>query len=54
MILIFKQDENKWYYYGKPDYDTERTLNVSGFYYDRNEFDEFGNKFEIWIKNKEE
>jgi len=50
--MNFKQDEKNWYYYGNTDIKAEETLKTLGFYYDRNEFDEFGNKFEVWVKNK--
>ena len=48
----FDQDSEKYYYYGNPDFKTEEVLKILGFYYDHNEFDEFGNLFEIWVKIK--
>ena len=48
----FEEDNENYYFYGNPDFESEKTLMNLGFEYVRNEFDEFGNLFEVWIKNK--
>lgn len=52
--MTFQQDKEKWYYYGNPTFREEETLNALGFEYDRKEFDEFGNTFEVWTRDNAE
>lgn len=47
--MHFEQDEENFYYYGNTTATDESVLNTLGFYYDHNEFDQFGNLFEVWI-----
>ena len=51
-MMKFEHDDENYYFFGKPDLKDEKYLIMLGFYYDHNEFDDRGNKFEIWIKER--
>lgn len=52
--MNISEDNKNYYYFGNPSLKEEETLNRLGFSYLRDEFDEFGNTYEIWILDKEE
>lgn len=51
-MKTFEQDDENYYYYGVPDLKAEEILEILGFHYDHNEFDEYGRLLEVWIKIK--
>ena len=53
-MMNISEDNKNYYYFGNPSLKEEETLNRFGFSYLRDEFDEFGNTYEIWILDKEE
>lgn len=50
--MKFEHDDKNYYFFGKPDLKDEKYLIMLGFYYDHNEFDDRGNKFEVWIRER--
>ena len=52
--MNISEDNKNYYYFGNPSLKEEETLNRLGFSYLRDEFDEFGNTYKIWILDKEE
>ena len=50
--MKFEHDDENYYFFGKPGFKDEKYLIMLGFYYDHNEFDDHGNKFEVWIKER--